>query len=87
MSDPRTEIRDFVIKNFLFGQADGLGDETSFLEAGIIDSTGVLELVAHLESTYAIKVEDTELTPDNLDSVEAIAGFIERKRGGGSKEG
>jgi acyl carrier protein len=68
------------VDNFLFGQANGLTDEASFLEHGIIDSTGVLELVAHLEKTYAIKIQDAEIVPDNLDSIGGITRFLERKQ-------
>jgi len=80
MSDIKRDLRTFIVETFLFGQAGGLTDETSFLEQGIVDSTGVLELVAHLERTYAIKVKDEELVPDNLDSINAIAGFLATKR-------
>lgn len=79
MKDFETQIRSFVCENFLFGQADGLTDQASFLERGIIDSTGVLELVAHLEKTYAIKVRDDELIPDNLDSIASVAAYLRRK--------
>lgn len=79
-TDIRQELREFVVKSFLFGQDQQLSDDASFLEAGIVDSTGVLELVAHLEGRYGIKVADEELIPDNLDSIEALARFIERKR-------
>lgn len=79
MNDAKQAIRAFVVENFLFGQAEGLADDASFLEEGIIDSTGVMELVAHLEKSYQIKVEDTDLTPENLDSINAVVGFLERK--------
>jgi acyl carrier protein len=79
MSDVKHDIRAFVVENFLFGQEEGLADDASFLEEGIIDSTGVMELVAHLEKTYQIKVEDTDLTPENLDSINAVAAFLEKK--------
>jgi acyl carrier protein len=75
------EIREFVVKNFLFGQDNGLQDTDSFLESGIIDSTGVLELVSHLEGRYSIKIGDDELVPDNLDSVTAITRFVSLKQG------
>lgn len=78
-SGVRQEIRTFVVQNFLFGQGQEFDDGTSFLENGIVDSTGVLELVAHLEETYDVKVNDDELTPDNLDSIEAIVAFLARK--------
>ena len=72
-------IRDFVIENFLFGEANGLKDDTSFLEEGIIDSTGILELVTFLEDEFSITVEDEELIPENLDSIGNVANFLERK--------
>jgi acyl carrier protein len=75
------EIRNFVIENFLFGQGgDQLFNEDSFLEKGIIDSTGVLELIAFLEETYQINIADEELVPENLDSVQRVVNFIERKQ-------
>lgn len=75
------EIRRFVVSNFLFGREDGtLDGHTSFLENGIIDSTGVLELVAFLEENYQIKVRDNELVPENLDSLEKVTRFVGRKQ-------
>ena len=59
--------------------ADGLVDDASFLEHGVIDSMGVLELVAHLESTYGVKVKDEELLPENLDSINSVAAYLTRK--------
>jgi len=81
MESLRTDIRAFIAKNFLFGKDDGLADDASFLEQGIVDSTGVLELVAFIQEQYGVKVEDNELIPDNLDSVGAIAEFVIRKKG------
>lgn len=81
MSDLKRDLRTFIVDTFLFGQDSNLTDDTSFLEQGIVDSTGVLELVAHLERTYNIKVKDEELVPDNLDSINAIAAFLGTKRG------
>ena len=76
----QTEIRQFVVENFLFGQNDKqVSDTQSFLESGIIDSTGVLELIAFLESKYAISIADEELVPANLDSVERVARFVDGK--------
>ena len=75
------EIRQFVVDNFLMGQdSDTLKEDTSFLEEGVIDSTGVLELVAFLEETYDIRVEDEDLIPENLDSIVNISAYLERKR-------
>lgn len=75
------DIRNFIIENFLFGDAgNGFGETDSLLEKGIIDSTGVLELVAHLEETYGFKVEDEELIPENLDSIANVTEYILRKQ-------
>jgi acyl carrier protein len=79
MADVKSKIREFIIDNFLFGSADGLDDHTSFLDEGIIDSTGVLELVTFLEETYSIQIEDEELIPENLDSIDNISQFLEKK--------
>lgn len=84
------EIRKFVFDNFLFGQNEvALDDDDSLLDNGIIDSTGVLELVAFLENRFRITVEDTELVPENLDSVARLSRYIEQKQGssaGGLRE-
>lgn len=81
MSSARGEIRHFIVQTFLFGQELDLDDGASLLEKGVIDSTGVLELVAHLEKAYGIRVKDDELVPDNLDSIEAIVAYLARKNG------
>ncbi len=74
------EIREFVVTNFLFGQeGTGLTGDQSLLESGVIDSTGVLELVAFLEQRYGITVGDRELLPENLDSIQNIARFVAGK--------
>ena len=73
------QVRTFVIENYLFGQERTLQDDESFLDAGIIDSTGVLELVAFLEDKYDIKVADDELTIENLDSVRKVSEYVRRK--------
>jgi len=76
------EVRRFIVDNFLFGQDDqGLGPDDSLLDRGVIDSTGVMELVLFLEQQFGVKVEDTELVPENLDSIERICAFIDRKLG------
>ena len=75
------EIRNFVVENFLFGQASAVPDEdASLLETGVIDSTGVLELVSFLEERFEVRVEDTELVPENLDSVRRLSDFVRRKQ-------
>jgi acyl carrier protein len=80
MNQPISQIRSFIFENFLFdADESSLGNDDSFLEQGIIDSTGVLELVDWLEATFAIKVLDEELIPENLDSVNKLAEFIGKK--------
>jgi len=79
LSENITKIREFIIENFLFGNDDGLQDETSFLEEGIIDSTGVLELVNFLEEEFEITIEDEELVPENLDSINNVTTYLEKK--------
>lgn len=73
------EVRSFVVANYLLGRDDGFSNDDSFLELGIIDSTGILELISHLENTYGIEVTDDELNPDNLDSINRITAYLTRK--------
>jgi len=80
MNETKGKIKTFIIENFLFGSEDGLEDKTSFLEEGIIDSTGILELVTFLEEEFSIAIEDEELIPENLDSINNVTAFLERKR-------
>lgn len=81
MSDLKPKIKEFIIENFLFGNANGLTDDTSFLEEGIIDSTGVLELVTFLEEDFGIQVDDEELIPENLDSIDNVTAYLAYKMG------
>ena len=73
------QIRQFVIDNFLFGRDWDLEDDASFLDNGVIDSTGVLELIAFLENDFGIKLQENELTPENLDSVDKLTTLIEMR--------
>jgi len=75
----RQRIRAFLEENFLYGQSCALQDSDSFLDGGILDSTGVLQLIAFLSETYGITVEDEEVTPDNLDSIDKITAYLQRK--------
>ena len=79
MSELRDIIRTFVVENFLFGSDGDLEDNTSFLEEGIIDSTGILELVSFLEEEFPITVEDEELIPENLDSINNVTTYLQSK--------
>ena len=76
-----SKVREFIIENYLFGDGDTLAEDASFLESGIIDSTGILELIFFLEETFDVKIEDDELVPENMDSLNNISRFIERKLG------
>lgn len=81
MSTTVDAIRAFIFENFLFDvNNNGLQNDDSLLAKGIIDSTGVLELVEWLEDKFGITVEDEELVPENLDSVNYLAAFIARKK-------
>jgi len=73
-------LREFVIANFYVPPGMPLDETTSFLEQGIIDSTGVLELVTFIEDHFGIAVSDEDLVPANFDSLRALAAFVERMR-------
>ncbi len=78
--DTKQSIREFVETSFLFREGrERLGDDESLLGAGLIDSTGILELVSYLESAFDIVVQDEEIVPENLDSVGQIAAYVEMK--------
>ena len=80
MPDTLQLIRKFIFDNFLFdADESSLGNDDSFLEKGVIDSTGVLELVEWLEETFTFSVDDNELIPENLDSVNLLAAYIAKK--------
>lgn len=76
-------VRGFVIESFLFGDGKNLSEDDSFLRNGIIDSTGVLELINWLEETLNIRVEDEEVIPENFDSVRKVSDYIEVKLAAG----
>lgn len=75
-------VRNFIIEYFLFGDEDNLNEHTSFIEDGIVDSTGILELVAFIEETFGIHVEDEELTPENLDCISNVERYVLSKMEG-----
>lgn len=72
-------VRTHLVENFLFGDDSRLADTTSFLQSGIIDSTGILELTEFLEQTFGIRIEDQEMIPDNLDSLANVTLFVTAK--------
>jgi len=77
----KERIRQFIETNFYISDKSQLLDETSLLDKGVVDSTGVLEVVAFLESELGVVVDDTEILPENLDSIGRIAAYVERKKG------
>ncbi len=78
----REELRQFIVESFLFGRDSSFSNEDSLLEKGLIDSTGVLELIAFLKEKYGVSVEEAEMIPDNLDSIQSLSAFIQRKQQG-----
>lgn len=75
------KIRKFILENYLFTADDSaLANDDSFLKKGIIDSTGILELIQYLNDELGVTVQDSEMTPENLDSVNNIVTFVGRKQ-------
>jgi acyl carrier protein len=78
--DIAQRVRAFLVDSFLLGDDDGFSNDESLLDSGIVDSTGVMEVVSFLEESFAIAVDDDELVAENLDSVDRLAAFVQRKR-------
>jgi acyl carrier protein len=82
MQAVKDDLRIFITNSIMYGHnTDFLADDASFLENGVIDSTGVLELIAYVEGHFGITVDDHELVPENLDSINGLMGFVEKKGG------
>jgi acyl carrier protein len=79
MDTIKDKVRSFITTNFYVADPSALADDTSLLDQGIVDSTGVLEVISFLESTFGIQVADEEMLPDNLDSIGRIAAFVAQK--------
>jgi acyl carrier protein len=75
----RTKVHQFIRKNFMFDDKQTLGDDQSLLNSGVVDSTGILELISFLEETCQVKFNDSDLVADNFDSVNRISTFITQK--------
>jgi acyl carrier protein len=73
------QVRTFIVENYLFGNETGLEYDTSFTKSGIIDSTGMLELIQYLEKNHKITIHDQELIPENFDSLSNISKYLEKK--------
>jgi|GEM_PF-180270 len=85
-ADTERTVRKFIEENFLFREDRAhIGESESLIEAGLIDSTGVLELVAFLESEFGLRMADAEIVPENLDSIQAIVAYVESKRANNSQ--
>ncbi len=79
--DIKEQVRQFIVSNFYVADPAALNDDASLLDAGIVDSTGVLEVINFIETTFGITVEDSEMLPGNLDAVNHIAAFVQKKKG------
>ncbi|MCK6628038.1 MAG: acyl carrier protein [Anaerolineae bacterium] len=78
--DIKAQIRQYIAKNLLFSDNGfGYDDDASFLEEGIVDSLGVMELVLFIEEKFGVKVKDEDLTPDNFDSINKLGNFIQHR--------
>lgn len=81
-SNTQETVRRFLGERFLFDAEAAIDPARSLIETGVLDSTGVMELVVFLEKCFAIKIADADLVPENLDGLARIASFVDRKRGG-----
>jgi acyl carrier protein len=76
----KEEIRSYLAATRGAGDMAGLSDSASLLEAGVVDSVAMVDLIAHIEGEYGIRVDEDDMTPENFDSIDAIAGYVEGKR-------
>jgi acyl carrier protein len=76
------KLKEFIVETFLFGQDSGLKPSDSLLKKGVIDSTGVMELITFIERAFQVKIEDGEILPENLDSIARATSYILRKQNG-----
>jgi acyl carrier protein len=79
MDEIMRQIKSFIINNFMYGAGSQLKENTSFIDSGIIDSTGILELVTFLEASFHITIESDEIVPENLGSIANIISYVKRK--------
>lgn len=76
----KDKVREYILENYLFtDDSSALSDSDSFLDKGIIDSTGILEVIYFLEDEFGVSVDDEEMIPENLDSVDNIVAYLEKK--------
>jgi len=77
----RAMIRDYIVENILFGEGQMLEDDMSFQDGGILDSTGMLEIITFVEEQFGIEIDDGEVVPENLGTLQRISRFVGRKIG------
>jgi acyl carrier protein len=80
MEDVQQRVKRFVMENFFVSDPSEIGDDTSLIATGMVDSTGMLEVITFLESEFGVRVRDQEMVPGNLETIGRIAAFVERKR-------
>lgn len=80
MQDVQQRVKQFVVENFYVSDPTEVAPDTSLIATGLVDSTGMLEVIAFLESEYGFRIRDQEMVPDNLETIGRIAAFVERKR-------
>jgi acyl carrier protein len=79
--DIKDQVRQFIVTNFYVPDPAALSDDASLLDSGIIDSTGVLEVISFIEDNYELSVEEADMVPENLDSVARISAYVARQKG------
>ncbi len=84
MQDVQQSVKRFVVENFYVSDPSELGEDTSLIATGLVDSTGMLEVIAFLEGEYGIQIPDHEVSPENLETIGRIAAFVARKRAEGA---
>jgi len=86
-SDIKQQVRQFILDNFMMGGKAEISDDASFMDRHIIDSTGFLELISFVEQSFDIQISDDEMVPENLDSLNNIERFVQKKRAAGISSG
>ncbi len=79
MNSRKQQIRQFILDTFVLGKNIPLCDDDSFLSSGLLDSMGILEIIGFLEAQYGVEFGENDLVPENLDSINRIEAFLERK--------
>jgi acyl carrier protein len=77
--NPQMEIANYIKENILFGDGEKLTADVSFQESGILDSTGLLEIITFVEERFGVQITDSELVPENFDTLRKVSAFVERK--------